>query len=152
MGGAGIQTAPQLLNNMRKITKIIVHCADTPEGRDDKAADIRSWHKARGFNDIGYHYVVDLDGTIEPGRDVTIAGAHTTGHNADSIGVCYIGGADTDMKPKDTRTEEQKTALRLLLKYLVQKYPGAKIYGHRDFANKSCPSFDAKTEYEELCE
>lgn len=152
MGGAGIQTAPQLLNNMRKITKIIVHCADTPEGRDDKAADIRRWHKARGFNDIGYHYVVDLDGTIEPGRDVTIAGAHTTGHNADSIGVCYIGGADTDMKPKDTRTEEQKTALWLLLKYLVQKYPGAKIYGHSDFANKSCPSFDAKTEYEELCE
>lgn len=137
---------------MRKITKIIVHCADTPEGRDDKAADIRRWHKARGFNDIGYHYVVDLDGTIEPGRDVTIAGAHTTGHNADSIGVCYIGGADTDMKPKDTRTDEQKTALRLLLKYLVKKYPGAKIYGHRDFANKSCPSFDAKTEYANLCE
>lgn len=137
---------------MRKITKIIVHCADTPEGRDDKAADIRRWHKERGFNDIGYHYVVDLDGTIEPGRDVTIAGAHTTGHNADSIGVCYIGGADTDMKPKDTRTDEQKTALRLLLKYLVQKYPGAKIYGHRDFANKSCPSFDAKAEYKELCE
>lgn len=137
---------------MRKITKIIVHCADTPEGRDDKAADIRRWHKARGFNDIGYHYVVDLDGTIEPGRDVTIAGAHCTGQNATSIGICYIGGADTDMKPKDTRTEEQKTALRLLLKYLVQKYPGAKIYGHRDFANKSCPSFDAKTEYKELCE
>lgn len=137
---------------MRKITKIIVHCADTPEGRDDKAADIRRWHKARGFNDIGYHYVVDLDGTIEPGRDVSVAGAHCTGHNADSIGVCYIGGADTDMTPKDTRTKEQKTALRLLLKYLVQKYPGAKIYGHRDFANKSCPSFDAKTEYKELCE
>lgn len=137
---------------MRKITKIIVHCADTPEGRDDKAADIKRWHLARGFNDIGYHYVVDLDGTIEPGRDLEKAGAHTTGYNADSIGVCYIGGADTDMKPKDTRTEEQKNALRLLLKYLVQKYPGAKIYGHRDFANKSCPSFDAKTEYEELCE
>ncbi len=137
---------------MRKIIKIIVHCADTPEGRDDKAADIRRWHKARGFNDIGYHYVVDLDGTIEPGRDVTIAGAHTTGHNEDSIGVCYIGGADTDMKPKDTRTEEQKTSLRLLLKYLVQKYPGAKIYGHRDFAQKACPSFDAKAEYKELCE
>ena len=137
---------------MRKITKIIVHCADTPEGRDDKAADIRRWHLECGFSDIGYHYVVDLDGTIEPGRDVEIAGAHTNGHNADSIGVCYIGGADTDMKPKDTRTEEQKTALRLLLKYLVQKYPGANIYGHRDFAKKACPCFDAKTEYQELCE
>lgn len=135
---------------MRKITKIIVHCADTPEGRDDKAADIERWHKARGFKDIGYHYVIDLDGTIEPGRDVEKAGAHTTGHNADSIGVCYIGGADENMKPKDTRTEEQKTSLRILLKYLVQKYPGAKIYGHRDFAQKACPSFDAKKEYENI--
>lgn len=137
---------------MRKITEIIIHCADTPEGRDDKAADIRRWHKARGFNDIGYHYVIDLDGTIEPGRDVDVAGAHANGHNAKSIGICYIGGADKNMKPKDTRTEEQKTALRLLLKYLVQKYPGAKIYGHRDFSEKPCPCFDAKTEYAELCE
>ena len=137
---------------MRKIDKLIIHCSATPEGRDYTVADIDRWHKQRGWKGIGYHYVVDLDGTIEPGRDVTIAGAHTTGHNADSIGVCYIGGADTDMKPKDTRTEEQKAALRLLLKYLVQKYPGATIYGHRDFAQKACPSFDAKTEYKELCE
>lgn len=135
---------------MRKITKIIVHCADTPEGRDDKAADIKRWHLARGFNDIGYHYVIDLDGTIEPGRDLEKAGAHTTGHNAESIGICYIGGADKNMKPKDTRTQAQKDALIQLLKDLRQKYPLAKIYGHRDFANKACPSFDAKNEYANL--
>lgn len=136
---------------MRAIKKIIVHCADTPEGRDDRAADIRRWHKAQGWNDIGYHYVVDLDGTIEPGRPIEKAGAHCTGHNADSIGVCYIGGCDKKMQPKDTRTDAQKASLLLLLKYLVAKYPGVTIYGHRDFANKSCPSFDAKKEYEELC-
>lgn len=136
---------------MRAIKKIIVHCADTPEGRDDRAADIKRWHtEERGWSDIGYHYVVDLDGTIEPGRPIEKAGAHCTGHNADSIGLCYIGGCDKKMQPKDTRTDAQKASLLLLLKYLVAKYPGVTIYGHRDFANKSCPSFDAKTEYEEL--
>ncbi len=133
---------------MRKITEIIVHCADTPEGRDDKAADIERWHKAQGYNDIGYHYVVDIDGTIEPGRDVECVGAHCKGHNAQSVGVCYIGGRDKEtLKPKDTRTLEQKESLLLLLKFLRAKYPEAKIYGHRDFAQKACPCFDAKTEY-----
>ena len=135
---------------MRKIEQIIIHCSDTPEGRDDRAADIRRWHLARGFNDIGYHYVIDLDGTIEPGRDVSEAGAHTQGHNANSIGICYVGGCDEKMQPKDTRTDAQKASLLLLLKYLRSKYPDAKIYGHRDFAAKACPSFDAKTEYENV--
>lgn len=137
---------------MRKIDKIIVHCADTPEGRDVKAAEIKQWHTAKppkgnGWKDIGYHYVIDLDGTIEPGRPIEEAGAHCSGQNAYSIGVCYVGGCDKDMKPKDTRTPAQKEALLSLLKYLVAKYPGAKIYGHRNFSNKPCPSFDAKTEY-----
>lgn len=136
---------------MRDIKEIIIHCADTPEGRDDRAADIRRWHKAQGWNDIGYHYVIDIDGTIEPGRDLDIAGAHCQGHNAKSIGICYVGGCDEEMKPKDTRTDAQKASLQLLLKYLVAKYPKAVIYGHRDFANKSCPSFDAKEEYKALC-
>lgn len=136
---------------MRKITEIIVHCADTPEGRDDKAADIKRWHMTEhGWKDIGYHYVVDIDGTIEPGRPIETAGAHCTGHNTNSIGVCYVGGCDKNMKPKDTRTPEQKAALVQLLTYLVRKYPGAKIYGHKDFAQKACPSFDAKNEYKDI--
>ena len=142
---------------MRKINKIIVHCADTPEGRDVRAAEIRRWHTAKppkgnGWKDVGYHYVIDLDGTVEPGRPVEEVGAHCSYHNSDSIGVCYVGGCDAQMKPKDTRTEAQKAALVTLLKYLVEKYPGAKIFGHRDFANKSCPSFDAKSEYAYLCQ
>ena len=136
---------------MRDIEEIIIHCADTPEGRDVKAEEIRRWHtKERGWRDIGYHYVIDLDGTIEAGRPIEDAGAHCTGHNAKSIGICYVGGCDEKMQPKDTRTEEQKASLLLLLKYLRQRYPKAKIYGHRDFANKSCPSFDAKEEYENI--
>ena len=142
---------------MRKINKIILHCSDTPEGRDNKAADIKRWHtlpppKGNGWEDIGYHYVVDLDGTIEPGRPIEEVGAHCTGQNADSIGICYVGGKTKDMKAvKDTRTKEQKDSLVKLLKYLVAKYPGVKIYGHRDFSSKPCPSFDAKSEYAYLC-
>ena len=89
---------------MRKITEIIIHCADTPEGRNDKAADIDRWHKAQGWHGIGYHYVIDLDGTIEPARDLEKAGAHCTGHNADSIGIVYIGGRCKDAgTPKQPR-------------------------------------------------
>lgn len=135
---------------MRKITEIIVHCSDTPEGRDDRAADIDRWHKQRGFDGIGYHYVIDLYGTIEAGRDIERVGAHAQGHNANSIGICYIGGADKNMKPKDTRTEAQKQSLRLLIKFLKLKYKDAKVFGHRDFAQKACPCFDAKKEYEDL--
>lgn len=135
---------------MRNIKEIIIHCADTPEGRDDRAEDIRRWHKAQGWSDIGYHYVIDLDGTIEAGRDIETAGAHAQGHNANSIGICYIGGADEQMKPKDTRTDAQKKSLLLLLKYLRQRYPKAQIIGHRDVSTKSCPSFDAKTEYQNI--
>lgn len=135
---------------MRKIDKIIVHCSDTPEGRNDTAEDIRRWHKARGFNDIGYHYVIDLDGTIEAGRDIGVAGAHTQGQNATSIGICYIGGADVDMKPKDTRTDAQKASLALLIRFLKSKYKGATVFGHKDFAPKACPCFDAKDEYKDI--
>lgn len=136
---------------MRKITEIIIHCADTPEGRNDKAADIDRWHKAQGWQGIGYHYVIDLDGTIEPARDLEKAGAHCTGHNTNSIGIVYIGGRCKDAgMPKDTRTDAQKASLVLLLKYLRAKYPSAKIYGHRDFAPKACPCFDAKYEYKDI--
>lgn len=135
---------------MREIKEIIIHCADTPEGRDVRADEIRKWHKAKGWSDIGYHYVIDLDGTIEAGRPIEQAGAHAQGHNAHSIGICYVGGCDKNMKPKDTRTEAQKDSILCLLKFLRLKYPKAQIFGHRDFAQKACPSFDAKNEYKDL--
>ncbi|MCM1337691.1 MAG: N-acetylmuramoyl-L-alanine amidase [Candidatus Amulumruptor caecigallinarius] len=139
--------------NPRNIKEIIVHCSATPEGEDFTVGQIRQMHLARGFSDIGYHYVIYRDGNINIGRAESISGAHCTGHNLISIGVCYIGGSnprsdkDWQRHPKDTRTPAQKLALVKLLKELKKKYPHAKIYGHRDFANKACPSFDAKKEY-----
>ena len=136
---------------MRKINEIIVHWSATPEGRAHTVADIRRWHKQRGFVDIGYHYVIYLDGTIHAGRALERTGAHCTGHNKNSIGICYIGGMTKDMKmAKDTRTPEQKKALHSLLKQLRKQFPGARIFGHRDFAAKACPSFDARREYADI--
>lgn len=130
---------------MRKITKIILHCSATPEGRDYTVADIDRWHKQRGWQGIGYHYVVYRDGSVHPGRPVEQIGAHTSGHNANSIGVCYIGGVAADGKtPKDTRTPAQRAALRDLVELLRAEYPNATIHGHREFANKACPSFNIK--------
>lgn len=136
---------------MRKINEIIVHCAATPEGKNFKAADIDRWHRDRKMKCIGYHYVVDLDGTVEPGRPESEIGAHCLGHNQNSIGVCYVGGLAADGRtPKDTRTAAQKEALLALLKKLRAKYPKASIHGHRDFAAKACPSFDATREYNNI--
>ena len=132
----------------REITKIILHCADTPEGREVSTAEIRRWHtEERGWSDIGYHWVVELDGSVHAGRPEERSGAHCKGHNRDSIGVCYVGGADDNGDPKDTRTPEQKSALASLLSEILDRYPEAKVYGHRDFSEKACPSFDAKAEY-----
>lgn len=132
---------------MREINKIIVHCTATPEGRKVSVEEIDSWHKQRGWSQIGYHYVVQLDGTINPGRPITITGAHVKGHNKGSIGITYVGGCDADMNPKDTRTDAQIDSLEYLVGYLCASYPGAEVYGHCDFSSKACPSYDAKSEY-----
>ena len=146
-----LPTVFKLKQSKRKIKEIIIHCAATPEGKDFTVEDIRRWHKAQGWSDIGYHYVIYRNGHIEPGRDVDLIGAHCVkgGHNTYSIGICYIGGMDADNKhAKDTRTLAQKAALLGLLTDLRRMYPEAKIYGHRDFdSGKDCPSFDARREY-----
>lgn len=135
----------------RVIKEIIVHCSATAEGRDFTVEDIRRWHKQQGWSDIGYHYVIGRHGEKWTGRDVDVSGAHCEGHNRNSIGVCYIGGLDAaGKKAKDTRTLQQKAVMLSLLTELKRLYPQAKIYGHRDFARKDCPCFDAKNEYKNI--
>lgn len=135
---------------MRKITHIVIHCSATPEGKVFTAANIDRWHKALGWNGIGYHKVVRLDGTIENGRPDDVIGSHVAGHNSTSIGICYIGGTDANSKPKDTRTQAQKAALAKVVRDYVAKHPKAKVCGHRDFpgVKKACPSFDVASWWE----
>lgn len=141
---------------MRKINKIIVHCSATREGREYSAETIKRWHLKRGFRDIGYHYLVHLDGSISYGRDIKIQGAHTKGENKNSIGVCYIGGVESERGEngkwiaKDTRTPQQKESLIYLLKTLKNLHKDATIHGHNEFAAKSCPCFDAFNEYKNI--
>ena len=136
---------------MREINKIIVHCSATREGENYEVAEIRKWHLARGFSDIGYHFYIDLYGEIHKGRDISKIGAHCKGHNRNSIGICYCGGVEADGKtPKDTRYDCQKESLTAVLRTLKAMYPNAVIHSHNDFANKACPSFNATKEYENI--
>ena len=144
------QTTFKLKKSSRNITEIIVHCSATKEGSNVSVDTIRAWHKARGFQDIGYNYVIYLDGSLHEGRNINIAGAHTVGHNSNSIGICYVGGLDKKGNPKDTRTEAQKSTLLKLIKDLKKLYPKATVHGHREFANKACPCFDAFNEYKNI--
>ena len=136
---------------MRLVKEIIIHCSATREEQQVSVDTIRDWHLAKGWNDIGYHFYIELDGAIKKGRDIDKTGAHCKGHNRNSIGICYCGGVESDGKtPKDTRTEVQKESLLHVLKTLKAMYPDAIIYSHNEFANKACPSFDATGEYENI--
>jgi N-acetylmuramoyl-L-alanine amidase len=139
---------------------IVIHCSATREGKDYDVKTIRGWHVQRGFKDIGYHFLVHLDGTIEKGRPIDQAGAHAKGYNDESIGVCYVGGLDKDGNPKDTRTLYQRQALLRLVEILEIIYPIKDVVGHRDLSVdlngdgvisrnewiKACPCFNVKTE------
>ena len=157
---------------MNKIDAIVVHCSATRAGQDIGKSEINRMHVARGFNCIGYNFVVRIDGTVETGRSLQIDGAHCNSkgfsgvsYNKHSIGICYVGGLDKSGKAADTRTDAQKKALRELIARLVKEYPDIKeILGHRDTSPdldgdgivepnewiKICPCFDAASEYKDL--
>ena len=133
---------------MRPINKVIIHCSATPEGRDVKTKEIKKWHLDSGWRDIGYHYVIELDGKVVKGRPVELVGSHCFGQNKFSIGICYVGGMNKSMsKPKDTRTEEQKESIIKLIKKLRSSFGDLTVHGHNEYnPNKACPSFDVSNE------
>ena len=148
-------------SNSRAMDTIVIHCSATKENKDYSSVDIKKWHLQRGFNDIGYHFIIKLDGTIEIGRSLDKVGAHVAGNNTGSIGICYIGGLDSKGKSKDTRTDEQKESLLNLINLLKKNINIKEIKGHRDFSKdlncdgkidkfeyiKDCPCFEVKDEY-----
>ena len=149
---------------MRKISLIVLHCSATKVSQKVTVADIDRWHRARKWDGIGYHYVIYQDGSIHTGRPLEKKGAHVKDHNAHSIGICYIGGLDSQGHPADTRTPAQKRSLRALLVDLHARFPHAIILGHRDLSPdlnhdgkitpnefiKQCPCLDAMVEYQDL--
>ncbi len=139
----------------KDFNEIILHCSATKEGQNFDVENIRKWHTSspNNWKDIGYHFVIKLDGTIQKGRDITEIGSHCkdAGKNHTSIGICYVGGIDSFFKAKDTRTEAQKKSIDKLIKELVASYPQLKkLSGHNDYANKACPSFKVSEQYQHL--
>lgn len=130
---------------MRKLDTIILHYSATPIDRDIGATEIRKWHLERGFADIGYHFVVRLDGTIEHGRPIDVVGAHCKGHNARSVGICYVGGG----AGSDTRTPAQKRSITALVDAVRLIFGDMTVFGHREMSGAAtlCPGFRASAEY-----
>lgn len=123
---------------MNKPKSVILHCSATDDEGDLIGADeIRKWHVyENGWTDIGYHYVVRRTGIIQKGRAEEVYGAHTYGHNQNTLGVCYVG----TYKPSIMQLE----SLIKLYFLFKNKYKIGYLdwHGHRDFSNKECPGFD----------
>jgi len=124
---------------MREIKKLVIHCSDTQDSIDIGAREIRDWHmNDNGWSDIGYHYVIRRNGTVENGRKPEIKGAHVRNHNSDSIGICWIGRNDID--------DKQLKSLQVLVKALCFKYGldiTEDVYGHYELdSKKTCPNLD----------
>lgn len=141
---------------MRKIDLIVVHCAATTPDKDLGVVEIRRMHQAKGWSDVGYHFVIRRNGRVEKGRDESVVGSHVSGYNATSLGVCLVGGANKEGRGENNFTPEQFESLKIVLSDLRKRYPTARMCGHRDLSPdrnkdgrvtpdewlKECPSFD----------
>lgn len=152
--------SPDYVPTWRTATDLlVVHCSATRPTQDIGVRDITQWHIQRGFDTVGYHYVIRRNGEVERGRPENAVGAHVRGHNANSIGICLAGGVDNAGKPANNFTAAQFVALHQLLDELRKRYPDARVLGHRDLSPdlngdgvispnefiKACPSFDVAT-------
>ncbi|MDB6143954.1 MAG: N-acetylmuramoyl-L-alanine amidase [Pseudomonas sp.] len=149
-------TTQPRLKDRERTELIVVHCSATQAKADIGKREITQWHRERGFDTIGYHYVIRRNGEVETGRRESEIGAHVRGYNLNSIGVCLVGGVDGKNKPENNFGESQFNALETVLHELKDRYPNARIVGHRDLSPdlngdgkitpneyiKACPSFD----------
>ena len=131
------------------IDTLVIHCLDTYANMDTDAATVDMWHKARGFDSIGYHYLIRRNGTVERGREDGTVGAHAKGHNTGSLGIALAGGKSDDNEPSCNFTAAQWKSLAELCINLKWKY-NCKIIGHNEISDKTCPNFDVQAWQEDL--
>ena len=148
----------------KELRQLVIHCTATPEGREVSSVDIRAWHTApaseggRGWKQVGYTDMFHLDGSVERlvenNEDAWVDGWEITngakGYNAVSRHIVYVGGCDKKMKPKDTRTQAQRDALKAYVLDFHRRHPKVRIVGHCDLAAKACPSFDVAAWLKEI--
>lgn len=150
--------ADQLERAKRRIDLLVIHCSATPRGKRYFPPQLIKDHQRRGFSTAGYHYYITREGDLFAMRPVSMVGAHAKGYNRYSIGICYEGGLDEEMRPCDTRTAAQRQMLTQLVYELKRLYPNVMVVGHRDLSPdrngdgrvtpeewiKVCPCFEAK--------
>lgn len=134
------------MSNRQKTDYIIIHCSATQAKSNIGAAEISRWHRERGWDGIGYHFVIRRNGALEKGRNVEAVGAHAPPYNSISVGICLVGGINEHGDAENNFTDEQFVALHELLQSMKIRYPSAEIIGHRDVPNtkKDCPCFDVR--------
>ena len=141
-----------LRHGKKPVDAIFVHCSATQpdwmEGKplSSKITEIIRWHKKRGFGTIGYHHVIDRDGTVGVGRNEAMPGAHVVGHNTGSIGICLIGGHGSNENDhfRDHYTAEQEAALLKLIEEIKTRADIKFVRGHNEVAAKACPGFNVQ--------
>ncbi len=140
----------RMMNGPESVRFLVVHCSATRADRDYTVEQLLRDHRARGFRTVGYHFYIRRSGEVTRHRRLLEVGAHARGYNRCSLGVCYEGGLSAvDGRPADTRTPEQRQALRELLCRLHRLFPDALVVGHRDLPGmaKPCPCFDVTAEF-----
>lgn len=149
---------------MRRIDLIVIHCSASRADRDFTEEDLEVCHRRRGFKGAGYHFYIRKDGNIKATRPLERIGAHAQGFNQNSIGICYEGGLDCKGRPADTRTPAQREHLWLLVRQILDNFPGCRVVGHRDLSPdlnkngeiepeewvKACPCFEVKEEWKDV--
>lgn len=149
----------------KRLKYLVIHCTATPEGRKVSAADIRRWHTSvppagRGWKQVGYTDLFHLDGSVERlvknNEDAQVDPWEITngaaGYNSISRHVVYVGGVDADnvKEARDTRTPEQREAMKHYVLDFHRRHPSVKIVGHCQLAAKACPSFDVSAWLESI--
>lgn len=130
----------------RSIDLLVIHCSASPITMDIGVKEIREWHTSspRNWSDIGYHFVIRLNGELEKGRPLYRSGAHARGYNKNSVGICVVGGVDKDIKPENTMNKLQEKTLIDLIEELNWFFSDLEIKGHNELSSKACPSFDVQ--------
>lgn len=141
-----------LSHGKKPVTTIWVHCSATRNDwlatapLSEKVKEITRWHRARGWGNIGYHWIIDRDGLVAKGREESVPGAHVAGFNTGSIGICLIGGHGSSENDSfsDHYTKEQEAALRQLIGEIKKRADITAVRGHNEVAAKACPGFNVK--------
>jgi len=120
----------------RKIHRVFIHCSASDHQHHDNIQTIKDWHLARGFSDVGYHFFIQKDGTLEYGRDSETTPAAQKGHNRNTLAICMHGLKEANF------TQAQFDTLNALAVQIDHNYENISFHGHCEVSSKACPVFN----------